>query len=321
MQREKYGTVKSSESKTSDFPDSQVTMQSTPSEKIRLFRDFFRGREDVFARRWYSTTTPKSGYQSVCSNEWENGLCDKRKYKCSECPNRKLLPLTDKDIFKHLAGKDAYARDVIGIYPMLAGETCYFLCADFDEEKYETDVTAFLEICSEYGVPIAVERSRSGNGAHAWIFFSEPISAADARKIGSGLLSKAMEKRSELTFKSYDRFLPNQDTMPKGGFGNLIALPLQGSVRKNGNSVFADENFYPFSDQWAFLSDLKKLAKEKAESLAGDQSKNTLILVHTELMEQWKSSSEKFLILDSAPAETEKHRGRKKLWAPISQLG
>lgn len=157
---------------------------------------------------------------------------------------------------------------------MLADETCCFLCADFDEEKYEADVTAFREVCGEYSVPIAVERSRSGNGAHVWIFFEEPVLAADARKIGSGLLSKAMEKRSELTFKSYDRFLPNQDTMPKGGFGNLIDLPLQGLARKNGNSVFVDENFCPFSDQWVFLSSVKKLEKEKALSLAGQFSKS-----------------------------------------------
>lgn len=304
LQKEKYAPVKSSENITSDSPDSQVTIQSTPAEKIKLFRNFFRGREDVFARRWYSTTTQKSGYQPVCGNEWENGLCDKRKYKCSECPNRKLLPLTDKDIFKHLAGKDAYARDVIGIYPMLADETCYFLCADFDEEKYEADVTAFREICSEYGVPIAVERSRSGNGAHAWIFFSEPISAADARKIGSGLLSKAMEKRSELTFKSYDRFLPNQDTMPKGGFGNLIALPLQGLARKNGNSVFVDENFCPFSDQWAFLSSVKKLEKEKAESLAGEFSKFGelgALITNNEDTKPWDTKAKEIIISDDFP--------------------
>ena len=304
LQKETNDPVKIPAETTSDFTDSHVTMQSTPKEKIKLFRSFFRGREDVYARRWYSTTTQKSGYQPVCGNEWGNGLCDKRTYKCSECPNRKLLPLTDNDIFKHLAGKDVYARDVIGIYPMLTDETCYFLCADFDEEKYEADVTAFREICEEYDVPIAVERSRSGNGAHVWIFFAEPILEADARKIGSGLLSKAMEKRSELTFKSYDRFLPNQDTMPKGGFGNLIALPLQGLARKTGNSVFVDENFCPFSDQWAFLSSVKKLEKEKAESLAAELSKSGelgILITDNEETKPWETKTKEIVISDDFP--------------------
>lgn len=274
LQKQNHAVVEISESTSNVFPDSPITMHSTPEEKIKLFRTLFRGREDVFARRWYSATTEKSGYQPVCGNEWADGLCDKRKNKCSDCPNRKLLPLTDNDIFKHLAGKDAYARDVIGVYPMLPDETCYFLCADFDEEKYEEDVTAFREVCGNYSVPIAVERSRSGNGAHVWIFFDKPVSALSARKIGSGILSKAMEKRSELSFKSYDRFLPNQDTMPKGGFGNLIALPLQGLARKSGNSVFVDANFNPYNDQWAFLSSIKKIDKEAAEALANEFSKS-----------------------------------------------
>lgn len=296
--------VNATENKVVKFSDSAVTMKSTPEEKIKLFRSFFRGREDVFARRWYSTTTQKSGYQPVCGNEWENGLCDKRKYKCADCPNRKLLPLTDNDIFKHLAGKDVYARDVIGIYPMLADETCFFLCADFDEEKYEEDVIAFREICAEYRVPIAVERSRSGQGAHVWIFFEEPVFAADARKIGSGLLSKAMEKRSELSFKSYDRFLPNQDTMPKGGFGNLIALPLQGLARKSGNSVFVDDDFCPFGDQWAFLLSVKKLEKERAENLANEFSKSGELGVLIEEKEEakpWETKAKEIVMSDDFP--------------------
>ena len=244
-----------------------VNKYSSSKEKIELFRSLFRGREDVFARRWQSTTSGKSGYQPVCENEWAEGLCDKRKYKCANCPNRMLKSLNDEDIYKHLEGKDGLARDVVGIYPMLQDETCHFLCADFDDEGFEKDVSAFREVCKELDIPICVERSRSGNGAHAWIFFDTPISAAIARKFGSGILTNAMEKRGELSFKSYDRLFPNQDTMPEGGFGNLVALPLQGLARKVGNSVFVDEQFHPYDDQWAYLSTVKRVSADTVETL------------------------------------------------------
>lgn len=207
----------------------------------------------------------QSGYQPVCENEWDMALCDKKKYKCSTCPNRKLAALTDKDIYEHLSGKDLYSRDVVGIYPMLDDETCYFLCADFDEENFKKDVSVFRKICEENNIPVSVEISRSGNGAHAWIFFSEPVPAVTARKLGSGILTKAMEK-SSISFSSYDRFFPNQDTMPKGGFGNLIALPLQGKARKNENSVFVDENFSPYDDQWKYLAGVQKLDKNSVDN-------------------------------------------------------
>ena len=244
-----------------------VNKYSSSKEKIDLFRSLFCAREDVFARRWQSTTSGRSGYQPVCENEWAEGLCDKRKFKCANCPNRVLKLLTDEDIYKHLEGKDGLARDVIGIYPMLQGETCHFLCADFDDDSFEMDVSAFREVCKELDIPVYVELSRSGNGAHAWIFFDSPIPAATARKLGSGVLTKAMEKRGELSFKSYDRLFPNQDTMPEGGFGNLVALPLQGLARKNGNSVFVDEQFRPYHDQWAYLSTVKRLSTDTVEAL------------------------------------------------------
>ena len=168
---------------------SAINKYSSSIEKIDLFRSLFKGREDVFARRWQSASTGKSGYQPVCENEWAEGLCDKRKFKCINCPNRNLMPLTDEDIYRHLEGKDALERDVIGIYPMLQDEACYFLCADFDEKSYKEDVTAFREVCTELAVPVCVERSRSGNGAHAWIFFESPVPAVTARKLGSGILT------------------------------------------------------------------------------------------------------------------------------------
>jgi len=159
------------------FPNSKVTKNSRSNEKINLFMSLFHGREDVFAKRWHSPTTNKSGYQPKCQNEWDMILCNKKKYKCNVCPNRKLLLLTEKDIESHLIGKDPLGRDVIGIYPLLQDENCYFLAVDFDEADYQKDIMAFRSACAEKGVFISVERSRSGNGAHAWIFFEESISA------------------------------------------------------------------------------------------------------------------------------------------------
>ena len=215
-------------------------------ERVELFRSLFKGREDVFARRWQSRDGSKSGYQPVCVNEWNPQLCDKRKHKCAECPNRQFSPLTDADVYRHLEGKSADCRDVIGLYVINNDNSCHFLCADFDDKNcehgYRDDVTVFMGVCRDWGVPGYVERSRSGNGAHVWVFFKNSIAAAKARKLGNAILTEAMNCDARVSFKSYDRFLPNQDTLPEGGFGNLIALPLQGRARKLGNSVFVDED-------------------------------------------------------------------------------
>jgi len=252
-----------------------VNQKSGTNEKIRLFMSLFRGRDDVFARRWYSPKSDKGGYQPVCKNEWDAALCNKRRYKCKDCPNRRLMPLTEADIVKHLTGNDSLGRDVVGIYPMLIDESCYFLAVDFDDGDYQKDANVFRSACIDNNVPVAIERSRSGNGAHAWVFFEKNIPAQLARKLGSGLLTYAMNIRSEMKFDSYDRFFPNQDSMPNGGFGNLIALPLQGNARKNGNSVFVDENFSPYSDQWAYLSQIKKMAVDRVEELVKKLCKNS----------------------------------------------
>ena len=256
------------------------TCQFTLQEKVALFQSLFQGREDVFARRWYSSTTQKSGYQPVCNREWVREFCDKRKYKCADCPNRQFAPLTYNDIFNHLAGKDTLGRDVIGLYPIRKDNTCCFLCTDFDDKScehgYKNDVLAFVNVCKTWNVPCYIERSRSGNGAHVWIFFEMPITAFKARKLGNAILTEAMNSDAHLSFKSYDRFFPNQDTLPEGGLGNLVALPLQGMARRKGNSVFVDENFNAYADQWKMLSQINKLSESKLDSLLRQRSVPTL---------------------------------------------
>ena len=239
-------------------------------EKVDLFRSLFKGREDVFARRWYSKTSGKAGYQPVCQNEW-TPMCDKRTFKCADCPYRHFSPLTDNDIYRHLEGKDADGRDVIGLYVLNEDNTCHLLCTDFDDKNcehgYKNDVLAFIDVCRSWNIPCSVERSRSGNGAHVWIFFDNPVLAVKVRRLGNAILTEAMSRNGKISFKSYDRFFPNQDTMPEGGLGNLVALPLQGNARKHGNSVFVDENFEPYPDQWEFLLNVGKLSEQLLEDI------------------------------------------------------
>ena len=240
-------------------------------EKVDVFRNLFKGREDVFARRWYSRTSGKSGYQPVCRNEWDRQLCDKKRYKCAECPNRLFKLLEYEDIYRHLEGKTMEGQDVIGVYAILADNTCNFLCADFDDKScehgYEKDVLAYVGVCKDWDIPCSIERSRSGNGAHVWIFFEHPLPASKARKLGNTILTEAMERYGRMTFRSYDRFFPNQDRLPEGGFGNLVALPLQGKARKEGNSVFVNENFIVYEDQWDYLLQIKRIPETKIDAI------------------------------------------------------
>lgn len=249
----------------------RVTNESSKEEKIALFRSLFRGREDVFPRRFESAKSGKSGYQPECRNQWIRGLCRKPAVRCADCDARDFIPLTNEIMLKHLMGKDLSklsAKDyTIGVYPLLTDETCWFLAVDFDKETWQEDSKAYLETCGLFDVPGVRERSRSGNGGHIWIFFSEAIPAKLARQLGAFMLTQAMENRPEMGFDSYDRFLPSQDTLPKGGFGNLIALPLQKRPREKGNSVFIDQNFNPFPDQWAFLSSVRRIGSREVESL------------------------------------------------------
>ncbi len=248
-----------------------VTNHSSEKEKIALFRSLFAGREDVFAKRFESVKTGKSGYQPCCRNEWVSGICRKPKGKCSDCDNRYFVPIDDDVIRGHLLGSEPHKRSsrdfTIGVYPMLEDETCRFLAVDFDKESWTQDAAAFIETCNRHTFPAALERSRSGQGGHVWIFFAEPVTAVLARKLGTILITETMEQRPEIGLDSYDRFFPSQDTMPAGGFGNLIALPLQRKPREKGNTLFLDQNFTPYEDQWTFLSSIKKMLPHDVKTI------------------------------------------------------
>ena len=239
-----------------------ITKNSPPAEKIALFMSLFRGRTDVYAKRCYSKKHGSGYYIPACKNEWVRDVCDRMRMKCKDCAKRELLPLTEAVINSHLRNQDANGAGIAGIYPLLTDETCLFLAIDFDGENWQKDMAVFRSVCERLGIPVAVERSRSGNGAHAWLFFEEPVPAVSVRKLGNVLLTKAMSVRHEIGFASYDRMFPNQDCMPKGGFGNLIALPLQGGARKKGNSEFIDENFQSYPDQWAYLAAIRKITTQ-----------------------------------------------------------
>jgi len=258
-------------------PANSVTGKSTQQEKISLFRSLFKGRDDVYPKRFESTRTGKTGYQPACRNEWVRPLCGKPAAKCVDCLNRDFLPLTDEVVKAHLQGADPHDKlkkdFTIGVYPMLSDETTWFLAADFDKDEWMDDASAFLETCRSFNLPAALERSRSGNGGHIWMFFSEPIKANLARHMGSFLLTETMERRPEIGFDSYDRFFPNQDTMPKGGFGSLIALPLQKKPREKGHSLFVDEHFKPYPDQWAVLSSIRRMGRGEVETIVDEASK------------------------------------------------
>ncbi|MDO8588715.1 MAG: DEAD/DEAH box helicase, partial [Armatimonadota bacterium] len=258
--------------------------------RVNLFRRLFRGRTDVYPVRWESTKG-KSGYAPACDYEWRPGVCGKPSVKCADCDQRKLLSVTDQFVYDHLAGKHT-----IGVYPLLPDDTCFFMAADFDEADWKEDARAFVQSCVEMQVPAAVEVSRSGNGAHVWIFFTEAVPARDARVLGSALISYTCIRRRQLKLSSYDRLFPNQDTLPKGGFGNLIALPLQKRPREQGRSVFVDERFEPFPDQWAFLAALSAMsAADVVEAIqrttGGGHPLDVAFIAEEDESEPWKTKA------------------------------
>jgi hypothetical protein len=246
----------------------------TPADKVKLFRSLFRGRTDVFPVRFVSRKTGRAGYAPACSNKWLPEICLlKAGGKCSDCSNQAFIPVTEQLIVGHLQG-----RHVIGVYPLLEDETCWFLAVDFDKHSWQEDVTAFAETCRSSRIPVAIERSRSGNGAHAWFFFATPVSANVARRMGCFLITETMNRRHQLSMESYDRLFPNQDTMPRGGFGNLIALPLQHEARQQANSVFVDEGLKPFADQWAFLASVQRIQPSDAELVVQEATRTGQVI-------------------------------------------
>lgn len=235
---------------------------TTSEEKIALFLKLFKCQESVYPKLWENYRAGKKGYSPACHNEWTKGICDKRKVKCSECPNKDFLPLDEKAVQSHLIGKHT-----IGTYTIRSNNTCIFLACDFDGSEWKNDALAYQMIAESLGIQACIERSRSGNGAHVWIFFSEPIWAGTARRLGTIILTKAIDFRHTISFKSFDRFFPNQDYMPKGGFGNLIALPLQKVPRHSNNSVFIDKNFHSFPNQWEYLASIKRLSRSALQNI------------------------------------------------------
>lgn len=256
------------------FPLQNLSIKPLSTDKkITLFRSLFCGRDDVYAQRWVSKDG-RSGYSPVCINtQWNPCRCKKSKRHCYICNERQYSSLTNQVIYNHLRG-----THTIGIYPLLKDETCWFLAIDFDRATWQEDVKAFLKTCQNISIPVSLECSQSGNGAHIWIFFEEPIPAITARRLGCALLTQTMSEHYQLSLDSYDRLFPNQDTMPKGGFGNLIALPLQGQKRKDNKTVFLNNELKPYVDQWEYLNSLKKLSLIEVNKLTRALSKNDDII-------------------------------------------
>ena len=245
---------------------------SISDENLQLFISLFKSRVDVFAKRW-ENRQGRSGYSPACRNEWVSGTCRKPRVRCSDCAYRELIPFTKDIVRNHLSGKTT-----VGVYPLLADETCNFIAVDFDKEDWQKDVSSFKKTCRDNGIVCAVERSRSGRGAHVWFFFESPVPARLARRFGCSLLTETMEHRHQVGLESYDRLFPNQDTMPQGGFGNLIALPLQAEPAKQGNSLFIDDEFKPYSDQWEYLRSIKQLTEKKIQAIEAEAARKGKVI-------------------------------------------
>lgn len=248
-----------------------VTARSRPELKIRLFRSLFRGRDDVYAHGFVSRKTGKVGYAPAAWNEWTALANGKRVPTTPD--QRRCKPLTDQVLLDHFTKRDERMANVVGLYPMSKESTVWFLAIDFDDDGWRDEITATRRVCEQHGLTPSMERSRSGDGGHLWLFFTEPIEAAEARRMGDVLLTEASDL-THIRFRSYDRMFPNQDTLPAGGFGNLIALPLQRMARDEGNSVFVDEQFDTYPDQWAYLSTISRITPEQVHAIAAQAQNN-----------------------------------------------
>jgi superfamily II DNA or RNA helicase len=232
-----------------------VTMASPQADKLALYADRFRARTDTHAIRYENRWTGKAGWVPAVAGGWRKGM-DRR--------STKDLPLTAKVLGSHLVG-----QVFIGLYPLLRDNTCHFLAADFDGPAAMLDALAYIKAARANGVPTALELSQSGRGAHVWVFFTEKVPAALARSVGTVLIHEAIVLRGSMDLRSYDRLFPNQDVLPEGGYGNLIAAPLQGRRRRDGLTVFLDlATLEPYDDQWMFLSTLDRLSPGDAQRIA-----------------------------------------------------
>ncbi len=301
LEREKQQLLALRKELQESKPTLRASAALTPEQKIAIFRGLFRGRTDIYAYRWQNKQG-RSGYSVACDNEWVQDICNKPRIKCQDCNHRQFSELNDQVFYRHLAG-----QQVVGLYPLLHDNTCYLLAADFDKGSWQDEVKAMSSACTQHGVPHAVEISRSGNGAHLWIFFDEKTPANEARLLGLGLLDKAMEIFPKLSFNSYDRLFPNQDILPEGGFGNLIALPLQREARQAGNSLFVDEELNVMEDQWQYLAKIKRLSRQEINKLLTQISPKASLISEqdvTDIRPPWEITEKpKPLVLESPPQQ------------------
>ena len=238
-----------------DTAPGAVHAGSTPAEKVAFFRALFAARTDVHAVRWENARSGKSGWMPAVRGGWRKGI---------PAADREYLPLTEEVITAHLSGDLE-----IGLYPLLDGDRCWWLAADFDGPAAMLDALAYLKAARAAAAPAVLEVSRSGAGAHAWLFFAAPVPAVTARQAGTGLLREAIALRGRMDLSSYDRLFPSQDVLQTGGLGNLIAGPLQGRCRRRGATVFLDlATLEPHEDQWAYLSGVARLSPRDVSQLA-----------------------------------------------------
>lgn len=269
------GTAPASEQLAVPMGPGMVTMASPVADKLALYGDRFQSRRDVYAVHWENRRAGTSGWMPSVAGRWRKGM-DRR--------SARYLPLTPEVIAAHLAG-DVF----IGLYPLLNDNSCWFLVADFDGGAAMLDALAYAKAARSDGVPAAVELSKSGRGAHVWVFFAAPVAASAARALGTVLLREAMVLRGSMDLRSYDRLFPNQDVMPDGGFGNLIAAPLQRRYRDDGLTVFLDlATLEPYADQWAFLSTLDRYSPTDVGRIARRAKQMTM---GPDLSKLWRSSA------------------------------